>query len=216
MDLYRAVLAEIEWDPVVRQAQLSVAVAENAVTLRGCVPCDAVRRAAEEAARRVRGVKTVINYIDVNLPAINHNHHTSDVDLQHLITLLLTSTAALSIDDLCVSVQDGWVTLSGRVIWRRQLLLAEHIVAQLRGVASIANLIIVTPEDLPSDTARQIQCALERSAGLDAQWITVEAYRGKVVLRGCVRSWQEVTLAEEIASRAPGVTDITSFLGVLP
>ena len=213
MEVQSNILAEMRWDPVVQRAQIDVSVADNVVTLSGCASCDAVRRAAEDAARRVRGVKAVVNCIDVLRPVTDQ---PCDDELQRLATLLLQSTATLTVEELQVSVHDGWVSLAGRAPWRRQRVLAEHGVAQLRGVSGVANLITVNPPEPAADTSRQIECALGRSAGLDAQWITVEAYKGKVVLRGSVRSWQEYDLAEEIASRAPGVSDIANHLAVLP
>jgi osmotically-inducible protein OsmY len=213
MELQSSVLAEMEWDPVVRHAQIVIIVADNVVTLTGCASCDAIRRAAEDAARRVRGVKAVVNCIDVLRPVTNQ---PTDAELERVATLILKSTAQLPAEGLRVAVQDGWVSLSGQLPWRQQRILAEHVVSQLRGVAGVANLITVNPAELAEDTSRKIECALRRSGGLDAQWITVEAYKGKVVLRGSVRSWQEYAQAEEIASRAPGVMDVTNHLAVLP
>ena len=66
--IQRDVLAELKWDARVQPNEIGVAVKDGIVTLIGWVDSYAKRWAAEEAARRVRGVKAVANDIEVKLP----------------------------------------------------------------------------------------------------------------------------------------------------
>ncbi|MCL4505006.1 MAG: BON domain-containing protein [Chloroflexi bacterium] len=213
MEVHRNVIEELQWDPAVRHLAVDAAVADNVATLTGTVSCEAERRAAEEAARRVRGVRAVINCIEVIRPAV---YTPPDAELAHLVDFSLRSCALLPAEGLQATVHDGCVTLTGQVPWRYQRVEAERVVSRLRGVAGIANLIDVAPAEAPVDVTQKVETALRRCAGLDAQWVTVEAYKGKVVLRGSVRSWQESALAQEVAARAPGVEEITNHLAILP
>jgi osmotically-inducible protein OsmY len=63
--LQRDVLDELEWEPSVNAAHVGVAVKGGVVTLTGHVPSLAEKYAAEEAAKRVYGVRAVANELDV-------------------------------------------------------------------------------------------------------------------------------------------------------
>jgi hypothetical protein len=60
------VLEELEWDPRLGSSTVAVGVAAHGVvTLTGVVKSYAEKVAAERAAKRVRGVRAVVNDIDV-------------------------------------------------------------------------------------------------------------------------------------------------------
>jgi osmotically-inducible protein OsmY len=60
----------------------------------------------------------------------------------------------------------------------------------------------------------EIEKALVRNAETDARGIHVEAYDGKVTLRGRVHSWAERREASRAAWAAPGVHDVQNDLTV--
>ena len=66
-ELQRDVLDELKWEPSVNSAHIGVAVNDGIVILSGHVPSYWERYAAERAAKRVYGVKAVVNEIDVKL-----------------------------------------------------------------------------------------------------------------------------------------------------
>src|SRR5436190_23005293 len=68
-DIQRDVLAQLKWDARVQPNEIGVAVKDGVVTLLGWVDSYTKRWAAEDAARRVRGVKAVANDIEVRLPS---------------------------------------------------------------------------------------------------------------------------------------------------
>jgi osmotically-inducible protein OsmY len=212
VELQHDALAELKWDPIVRDLVVHVDVDDCVVTLSGSVSSEAERRAAEDAAWRVGGVKAVINHLEVFLPKPDL---LSDEELAHIATLCLQSAALLPAEGLSVAAKGGWVTLSGQVPWQYQRAEAEHVVSRLRGVAGVINLIVIAPYEQPADISRKIEDALRRCASLDAQWITVESYKGQVVLRGSVRSRPERAQAEAIAWCAPGVAEVINHLAIL-
>jgi len=72
------VLEELQWDTRVRPNEIGVAVKDGIVTLTGWVDSYLKKIAAEEAARRVPGVKAVVNDIEVRLPS---SAERTDADL---------------------------------------------------------------------------------------------------------------------------------------
>lgn len=213
MDLQGNVIAELAWDPLVNNADITVAVLDNVVTLSGTACSEAQRRAAADAAQRVRNVKTVVNDIQVKRL---ESQSPPDEQIIQMARSSLLSSALLPENGFYVTVDAGWITLGGKVCHWYQKREAEQIACRLRGVAGVTNNITVESIPPPPDIAEMIQNALQRCAGLDAQWITVEAYKGKVVLRGSVRSQLERIQAETVVACAPGVTEVTNHLAILP
>jgi osmotically-inducible protein OsmY len=62
------VLAELSWDARLRPNEIGVRVEDGIVASTGRVDSYARKSAAEEAARRVRGVRAVVDDIDVRPP----------------------------------------------------------------------------------------------------------------------------------------------------
>jgi hypothetical protein len=69
----------------------------------------------------------------------------SDDELRALVRERLEAHNALDIDDLTISVRRGMVFLSGRVGTEGERLIAEHVVTDIVGTASVNNDIVVDP-----------------------------------------------------------------------
>jgi osmotically-inducible protein OsmY len=67
-DLRRDVLEELKWDARMQPNEIGVAVKDGIVTLTGWVDSFTKKWVAERVAHRVRGVKAVVNDIEVRLP----------------------------------------------------------------------------------------------------------------------------------------------------
>ncbi len=90
-------------------------------------------------------------------------------------------------DAVTVRVQNGWVTLEGKVEWQYQRNAAASAIRDLAGVVGISNLIAVAPRPTSSDVKRRIEDAFRRDAELEAQAIQVNVLDGKVTLDGTVK-----------------------------
>ena len=66
--LQQAVLAELEWKPSVNPAHIGVTADAGVVTLTGHVADYMQKHAAEAATARVKGVKAVVEELEVKLP----------------------------------------------------------------------------------------------------------------------------------------------------
>ena len=207
------VLEELKWDSRVQPNEIGVMVKDGIVTLTGWIDSYMKKIAAEEAARRVRGVKAIANDIEVRLPG---SAERTDTDLAKAVLNALRWEAAIPADKLDVTVSHGWVTLKGEVEYGFQKRLAERVVERLSGVKGVTNLITVKPHVMPTDLKQSIERALVRNAEIDARNITVEVEGGKVILRGTVRSYVEKKAAEEAAWAAPGVTEVENRIVVSP
>lgn len=210
--LQAEVLAELSWDPTIGATTVQVAVGpDDVVSLRGVVRSFAQKIAAEQGAKRVKGVHAVVNDIDVKLPS---SHERSDPDLAAAVVRALEWDVMVPHDRIKVTVSDGWVRLEGTVDWNYERAAAEDAIHHLMGVRGITNRVEVTPRAAAADIERRIADALKRHATLEAKAIEVDASRGKVVLRGTVHSWAERDAAEAAAWAAPGVAVVEDDLKV--
>lgn len=105
-----------------------------------------------------------------------------------------------------VKVQDGRVTLMGRVKWNYQRNAAGEAVRGLRGVIDVVNYIEVETSSMAFDVKQRIEDALRRAAEVEAKSITVDVDdAGRVKLQGRVRAWSERNAVERAAWSSPGV-----------
>jgi osmotically-inducible protein OsmY len=207
------VITELNWEPSLNNDNIAVAVRNGIVTLAGYVDSFAEKWTAERVASGVRGVKAVANSVEVRLPS---GSQRPDPDIAAAAVNALKWDIFVPDDAIKVTVDKGWVTLSGDVDWYYQKEEAENAVRRLTGVKGVTNLIAVHARPAPTDVKQKINDALQRSAEFDANRITVEVNGSKVTLRGTVRSFAEFRDAGRAALNAPGVTDVENDLRVDP
>jgi osmotically-inducible protein OsmY len=216
-DLRRDVADELYWDPRVGSPAIEVSAAGGMVTLRGTVASLRHKRAAGNAAARVRGVTGVANELRVQVP---DRDRRDDEDLcgDVLEALMLEASVPMTVD---AQARDGFVTLTGTVKWHYQREAAESRTAAVPGVAGIGNAIALAKAAGAAGAAEAraaadaIGCAFRRDAMLDPGRLSVEAFSGGlVILSGTVSSWAAHDHAVAAAWSAAGVTDVDDRIGV--
>jgi osmotically-inducible protein OsmY len=211
-DIQQDVMDEFAWDPEVEVPDVGVEVDDGVVTLTGAVDHYLTKWAAERAAQRVSGVRAVANDLTVRGP-LTHN----DTDIAHDAARAMEANLSIPREAIDITVQNGKVTLAGKVPWAYQRLAAAESVRSLRGVRDVINLIQITqPTVSATEVSAGIERALRRAAELDANRIRVRVHDGQVTLSGTVRSWTEKEEAGWAAWRAKGVTDVTNSIEVRP
>ena len=203
------ILAELDWQPGVDSTDIGVLVDDGVVTLTGHVPSYAQRLLAELTARRVRGVRAVVEQIEVR-----PREAESDEDLAHRVLAILEWDVRLPHEDIQVRVSHGVVTLGGRVEWDYQRRAAADAVHRLQGVRNVVNQIELRSAVPPMDVQQRIEAALDRYADIEARNVKVEVSGRKVVLKGVVRAPAERAIVERAAWSAPGVQSVEDQLEV--
>lgn len=212
-ELQDRVLKALEFEPSVDAAKIGVTAHEGVVTLRGSVPTYQEKWTAERTAGRVFGVRALANDLEV-LPSSAALR--TDSAIAEAAANALTWDSAIPAESVHVTLNQGWVTLTGAVPWRYQRDAAERAVRRLYGVKGITNAIAIKPRVRVTDVTAAIEGAFKRSAAIDAKRVHVEAHDGSVTLTGTVRSFAERREAERAAWSAPGVKLVDDRLAVSP
>jgi osmotically-inducible protein OsmY len=208
------VVAELKWDPQIREKEIGIAVKDGVISMSGFVESHSQKFAAERAAERVSGVRAVANDIEVKVQGASER---TDTQIAHAALAALDWDEEVPAEKVKVSVEHGWIRLEGSVEWQYQRLACERAVRYLVGVKGVTNMIIVKPMTAsPFEVSQKIKDALRRTAEVAAEKITVESHDGRVTLKGSVRSWVDRVDAERAAWAAPGVTSVDDQIAIRP
>lgn len=182
-----AVVDELAMDFAVTAATINVSTTDGVVSLSGSTNNLLAKKRAARIARTVKGVRSVVNNIEV-IPVVRTDDQIAD-DVE---TALLMDPAADSYE-ITTQVDNGVVTLSGTVESWQERNLAEKVARGVRGVRSVTNSIEVdydadrTDRDIKAD----IRQKLRWDKLVDGALINVAVNNDNVTLTGVVGSSAE-------------------------
>ena len=205
------VIAELKWEPSINAAEVGVEVKNGVVTLAGHVASYGEKWDVERAAQRVAGVKALAVEIDV---ALGGTSKRNDADIARSVENVLEWTSFLSKDPIKVMVENGWVTLSGEVLWDYQRQAAKLAARYLMGVTGVSDQITIKNRVTSTNVKTDIEAALKRRASKEAQQITVAVTGDVVTLTGNVHNWAERDLVTHSAWCTPGVSNVVDNIKV--
>jgi osmotically-inducible protein OsmY len=209
-ELKDLVLEELAWEPSVTPAHIGVSVHGGVVTLNGHVNNFAQKRAAETAAWRVKGVKAVAEEMEVRLPS---QYTYGDEEIAATAIAQLKWNALVPKDAVKITVQKGFITLTGQVDWHFQAEAATDALRTLWGVTGITNEMTVKTRVDAGNVGDQIRRALHRS-WFEPENVKVSADGGNITLTGTVKSSNDRYLAASTAWAAPGATSVMNEIRV--
>ena len=211
-ELLKDVQDAIKWEPLLKAAEIGVAVQDGIVTLTGTVDGYFKKKEAEDAAKNVAGVKAVVEKIDVKYCCSLAERDDNAIATE--VVNALNRNGLIPNNKIKVKVEKGGVTLEGELQWNYQKEAAKDAVKNLMGVLWVSNNITITPETLDQIEKKDIESALKRNWSIDAKDIMVKASDHKVTLTGTVKSWYQKNEASQIAWKAPGVRMVDNELVV--
>lgn len=205
------ILDELVFEPNIDETQIGVTVEDGIVALSGVVSDYHKKVLANKVAKRVIGVKAVAEDIEVKY---GDEYKKTDKEIAKAAINALEWNASLPKGKVMVMVEDGYIYLSGEVVWDYQREAAKHTVQNLLGVKGVINNIELKPDKKTQNIEDEIMKALERSAHLEAKGIRVQVDGDTVQLKGRVHSIKERELIEKTAYKATGIRKVQNDIVV--
>ncbi|HJL17982.1 MAG TPA: BON domain-containing protein [Sandaracinaceae bacterium LLY-WYZ-13_1] len=198
-----AVRTELWLEDAIAPGAIEVSVSAGIVSLDGEVGSVIAERRAKARAEAVRGVRALVDRVEVDPPERRDDELLEDVQ-EALVQDPTTESYEVEAD-----VRDGRVTLEGEVGSWQEKMLAEHVAGGVRGVTAVDNRVRVAVEaDRPDrEIAQDVQSRLAHDIRVDAALVDVAVEEGSVVLTGTVGSVWEKRLAARSAHVA-GVREV--------
>ncbi|MEJ2728235.1 MAG: BON domain-containing protein [Deltaproteobacteria bacterium] len=189
IDITLAVDRQLQVDEGVPAHLIDVRTKDGIVTLSGPVENLLSRERAAEIAATVKGVRAVINLIDV-LGVIR-----TDAQIRTDVEHALLDDPATDVFDIDANVHDGVVTLSGMVDSWQEEHLCELVTKGVIGVKAVnSNIRVSQKAKRPDDEIKaDIERGLAYDVWIDDDLIDVKVLRGHVILSGTVGSLAEKT-----------------------
>ncbi len=201
----------LQRNPRVDAGQVATTVRDGVVILMGEVVHLQAKRAAEEEARNIVGVRRVQNQLRVRPP-----EERPDDTIAEDIQEGLQRDAYVERYDVQVQVENGLAQLRGDVdsLYAREQ--AEAIAARVAGVIDIRNQLEVVADETARadrDIEEDIKNYLRWDPVVDPEKIDVEVQACVATLTGTVDNWTQVRAAERSA-RWGGATRVVNRLAV--
>ena len=209
--LQKVVLAQLHWEPSVNAAHIGVAAYDGVVTLTGHVENFAGKIAAEASARSVKGVKTLVDEVEIRL---DHKWKREDAIITAAAVDRLAWDVLVPQDTVKVKVEKAHISLSGEVDWHFQKKAAELDMRRLIGIVGVSNHIKIRSRVDVKNVGEDITDAMHRCWFSDSKKIEVSAEFGRVTLTGSVHSAHDRQFAATTAWNAAGVTNVTNEIVV--
>jgi osmotically-inducible protein OsmY len=201
----------IKWEPLLNAAEIGVIVKDGVVTLTGVVDSYAKKLEAESAAKKVIGVKALVENIEVKIP---NSWTKTSAEIASEVLVALKSNLSVPKDKVTVKVEDGWVSLEGELAWNYQKEAAKNAVNYLTGVKGVTNNIKIKSETHDAIEKKDVEDAIGRSWSVDDSDISVSVSGTTVTLSGMVNSWYQKEEAGRIAWNTPGIWHVKNELAV--
>ncbi len=201
----------IKWEPLLHAAEIGVTAKDGVVLLTGVVDSYAKKMEAENAAKKVIGVKALVEKIEIKFP---HTFTKTSLEIANEVIAALNSNWSVPKDKVTVKVEEGWVTLDGELPWNYQKEAAKSAINYLTGVKGVTNNIKIKSESKDAIEQEDVEEAIGRSWSVDDSDINVSVSGTTVTLTGMVNSWYQKEEAGRIAWNTPGIWHVNNELEV--
>ena len=173
--VHQHVIHQLKCYSSLNSAQIGVAVKNGIVTLSGFVENYYKKTVAENAVKKISGVKAVAEDLQVGISPLNKK---TDTEIAESVLNAIKLHVSVPEEKIKIRVEDGIVTLEGEVDWNFQRRIAQELLSGLSGVRSIVNNISVKPLVTPDSVKQRISAAFVRQASIDAAKIFMKILKG--------------------------------------
>lgn len=174
--------------------------------------------------RRLNSLSTtsifVVVYALAVCSSVTHAGHAKDKEIKddriaRAIESELWGAKGVNANQIDVKVQEGIVTLNGKVNNLLSQESAVRIAKMTKGVRSVVSQLQVKAWNIVDKQLRgDVQSALSRDPATDSWELQVDASKGKITLTGTVESYAERELAGKVAKSVKGVEQLDNKVNI--
>jgi osmotically-inducible protein OsmY len=203
------IIEAIRWEPLLKEAKIAVDACDGVITLSGIVGSYLKKSQAVDAAKKITGVKAVVEKIKV---IINTDDGKSDAEIAIEVLKALKANRDIPFDKVQIEVEDGHVTLDGKLEWTHQKEAAQKSASSVEGLKILTNHLEIETDNPDDIEKADIEQAIARNWAMNNQDVQVYVSGNKVTLHGTVHSFYQKEEAERMAWNAPGVWTVNNEL----
>jgi osmotically-inducible protein OsmY len=201
----------IKLGPLLKKVEIGVIAKDGIITLTGKVESFARKMAVETVVKGISGVKAIIEKIVVDS---HGQQNKSDEEIAVEVLHALKWNIDVPDERIKVKIERGYVTLEGEVEWAIQRAAALKTLNHLNGLRGIINHIRIRSEKEDGFEKVQIEQAIANHSLFQDDRIRVKVNHHDVTLSGIVHSLLEKDIAEQVARKAPGVSQVKNELEI--
>ena len=205
------VMEAIKRDPLLKKVEVGVIAKDGVVTLSGDVDTYARKLSVENATRAVSGVKAIIEKIDIDTSS---RQAKTDEEIAVEVLHALKWNIDVPAEKIKVKVEKGYVTLDGEMEWNIQRVAAGKALNHLTGIKGVSNHIKIKSEIEDGSEKVEIERAIANNSIFHDDIIRVKVQHHDVTLSGIVHSLLEKDIAEQVAMKARGISQVKNELRV--
>jgi len=208
-ELQSDVLEAIRWEPLLKHEEIDVGANDGVITLSGTVGSYIKKSQAEDTAKKIAGVRAVVEKIEVKF---NDDNEKDDSEIATAVLNALKLNRDVPFDKIQVEVENGHVTLDGQLEWNHQKEAAQKSASNIDGIKVLTNNIKIETDHADDIEKAGIERAIERNWAMNNEEVQVYVSGNKVTLNGTVHSFYQKEEAERMAWNAPGVWNVNNEL----
>lgn len=211
-ELQQDVEEAIRWEPAMHDSEIGVTVEDGVVTLSGTVNSYCKKLNAENAAKKVMGVKAIIEEITIDYGT---SFVRNDTEIATDVSNTWKNNRDVPKNNLKVIVEDGWVRLEGDIDWKYQEDSFRDSINRVIGVKGVISLIKIKPTSTKVLEKTEVENALRRNWAINSKDVVVQVNRNMLKLTGLVNSLYQKEEATRLAWNAPGVIFVKNDLEII-
>lgn len=207
--LQKNVQDAINWEPILKSEKITVIANDGVVTLSGTVNSYAKKIEVENTTKKVVGVIAVVVNIKIHLDNTNDK---SDTEIANEILSAWKWNWNIPDNQLKLKVENGWVTIDGKVDWNYEKEVTEKSLENISGVKGVTNNILINSTINDRIEEASIASAFARSWAINQNKLEIHVDRNNVKLTGIVGSLYQKEEAARLAWNTPGVWSVDNEL----
>lgn len=198
-------------EPFLNALEIGCTAKDEVVSSTSTPNSHAKKMEAENATKKIIGVKALVENIEVGFPSLRSK---TNIEIAKEVLTASNSNWSVRKDRGTLKVEDGWVILEGELPWNYQREAAKNAVDYIACVKSVSNNIKIKSASPDVIDQKDDEYADARNWCVDDFDIDVKISGTTVTLSGTVPTWYQKEEAQRIGWNTRGIWHVQNELAV--